>query len=93
MLEFDTEKRLMTELRLSIHLIEDLLENLILLGATPENMKEQERVREVLARKKKKLEDIRKDRRRKASLKYAIHNREKMNSRAKLWYANKKNMG
>jgi len=89
--EFDTEKRLMTELRLSIHLIEDLLENLILLGATPENVKEQERVREVLARKKKKLEDVRKDRRRKASLKYARNNREKMNSRAKLWYANKKN--
>ena len=91
MTEYDTQKRLLTELRLSIHLIEDLLENLIVLGNTPENLKEQERVKEVLARKKKRLEDIRKDRRRKASLKYARNNRQKANERAKKWYAKNKN--
>ncbi len=82
----DKQKTEMTEIRLNLILLEGYLSDLEQQEETLDKVSFMETLKKVIQRKKEKLQEIRKDRARKASLRYSSRNREKAKLRSKLWY-------
>jgi len=82
----DSQKNEMTELRLNILLLEGYLIDLQEKEVSEETASFMETLKQIISRKQEKLKQIRKDRARKASIRYSQKHRETAKLRSKLWY-------